>query len=94
MSTYLEVKAKADELYKQAEELKKAEIAQVILEIKEKMASYGITIADLQAKARKPSTIKYRSEKGDSWSGQGRMPKWMQEQIAAGKSKEDFLVDQ
>jgi DNA-binding protein H-NS len=38
---------------------------------------------------------KYRNPENPSetWSGRGREPKWLQHQIAAGKSKEDFLID-
>ena len=38
---------------------------------------------------------KYRNPDNPSeiWSGRGREPKWMQREIAEGKSKEDFLID-
>jgi DNA-binding protein H-NS len=38
---------------------------------------------------------KYRNPENPSetWSGRGREPKWLQHQIAEGKSKEDFLID-
>jgi|ERR1700730_8288258 len=37
---------------------------------------------------------KYRNPENPSetWSGRGREPKWLQHQIAAGKSKADFLI--
>lgn len=37
---------------------------------------------------------KYRNPENPSetWSGRGREPKWIQHQIATGKSKEDFLI--
>ena len=37
---------------------------------------------------------KYRNPENPSetWSGRGREPKWLQHQIANGKSKEDFLI--
>ncbi|QDK20746.1 DNA-binding protein [Leclercia adecarboxylata] len=47
-------------------------------------------------KARPPRTprYKYRSENGKTrtWTGQGRMPKAIAEQLAAGKSLDDFLI--
>jgi DNA-binding protein H-NS len=38
---------------------------------------------------------KYRNlgNPSETWSGRGREPKWMQREIAEGKSKEDFLID-
>ena len=37
---------------------------------------------------------KYRNPENqtETWSGRGREPKWLQYQIANGKSKEDFLI--
>lgn len=35
---------------------------------------------------------KYRSPKGETWSGRGSMPRWMAELVAAGKSRENFAV--
>jgi DNA-binding protein H-NS len=37
---------------------------------------------------------KYRNpeNRSETWSGRGREPKWLQHQIAAGKSREDFLI--
>ena len=37
---------------------------------------------------------KYRNPENPSetWTGRGREPKWMQHQIATGKSRDDFLI--
>ena len=36
---------------------------------------------------------KYRDpSSGQTWTGRGRMPKWMEAQIAAGKDREEFLI--
>jgi DNA-binding protein H-NS len=37
---------------------------------------------------------KYRNPDNlsETWSGRGREPKWLQHQIAAGKSREEFLI--
>lgn len=49
--------------------------------------------AEQVAKTRKPATIRYRSSDGQqTWTGQGRTPKWLSEAIAAGASKESFAV--
>lgn len=99
MATYLELKAKAEKLLQEAEELRQKELAEVIQEIKAKMEQYGITVADLggtvKTKAKAGKKIgavapKYRNpETGDTWSGRGRAPKWLE-----GKNKDDFAIQQ
>lgn len=101
MSEYLKLKAKAEELMKQAEEARQKEVAEVVAELKEKIQEYGITAADLGfsgfgkrvAKSMgSPSVIRYKGPNGEGWSGKGRQPAWMKEAIEQGKSKEDFAV--
>jgi DNA-binding protein H-NS len=53
MTTYKELQAQIEQLRKQAEELRQAEIADVIVEIKTKMQEYGITGADLGLMGKK-----------------------------------------
>lgn len=88
MSSYIELKQQADALFRQAEELRQAEIRKVIDEIREKMDTYGLTVADLiQSLGYKlPSTTASKPQKpakyhdkitGKTWSGQGRKPSWM-----------------
>jgi len=37
--------------------------------------------------------IKYRGpNRGDTWTGRGKTPRWLATQIADGKKKEDFLI--
>jgi DNA-binding protein H-NS len=99
--TYLDLKAEAEELLRQAEELREKEVKAVIEETKEKIRSYGITAHDLgftPAKigrtARKAYVrVKYRGPNGEEWSGRGLTPKWLKEAVANGKSKEDFTVN-
>lgn len=43
-------------------------------------------------KVAKPVEAKYRGPNGESWSGRGMMPKWMQALVTEGKSKQDFAV--
>ncbi len=52
MASYKELKEKAEDLMRQAEAARKAEIGAALAEIKAKMAAYGITLADLGGKAR------------------------------------------
>jgi DNA-binding protein H-NS len=103
MTTLLEIQNQIAQLQKQAEEIKAAEIANAVQDIKAKMAAYGITIADLQGsskgrmvksagKSSTPAPVKYRGPNGETWSGRGLMPRWLAGQVALGKSKDSFAV--
>ena len=98
MATYKELKAQAEALMKQAEAARQAEIAAVVAEILAKMKEYGITLDDLKggtkkSKSRGAVAAKYRNPAtGESWSGRGRSPRWLTEEIAKGRSKASFLV--
>lgn len=98
MASYKELKAKAEDLMRQAEAARKAEIAAVVADIRAKMADYGITVADLGGVAKKPGTgksvaAKYRHPaSGETWSGRGRPPHWLADELAKGKKREEFLV--
>ncbi len=98
MATYQELKAQAEALLKQAEAARRAEIAAVVAEIQARMKEFGITLADLKggakkAKARGAVAAKYHNPAtGDSWSGRGRAPKWLADEMAKGRSKDAFLI--
>jgi DNA-binding protein H-NS len=57
---------------------------------------HGFDIHDLFGKGRKGSVaVKYRDPKNpeNTWTGRGRMPRWMAAATKGGKSKkEDFLI--
>lgn len=98
MATYMELKAKAEDLMRQAEAARRAETAAVIAEIKTRMAEYGITLADLSGGAKKKTQraaalVKYRNPAtGDTWSGRGRPPRWLVGELAKGHNREKFLL--
>ncbi len=72
MASYKELKSQAEDLMRQAEAARKSEIGAAIADIKEKMATYGITLEDL----------------GDKVKGRrGRKPKVAKAAAAAGKAK-------
>jgi len=58
----------------------------------------GYTVEDLfgskPTRKRAPAKIKYRdpSNKANTWSGRGRMPRWMSALVAKGQKKEDFAL--
>lgn len=95
----------AADLEKQLADARRAERAGVIAQIKSLLAEHGLTVADLGLKAGKaPATPgsstagkkvapKYRNQAtGETWTGRGLQPKWVQAAIAAGKKLEDFAI--
>lgn len=100
--TFLEIRQQIEKLELEAADARKAESADVLARIKEAIAVYGFTAADLglgkatgkgvkAAKKGAPSA-KYRDDKGNSWGGRGPRPVWLRTAIADGKSLEDFLA--
>lgn len=102
MASYLELKAQAEKLLQQAEEVRKQEAAAVIAEIKAKIAQYGISAKDLGfagASAKKsagdaaaPAAAKFKGPNGELWSGMGRQPLWLKDALAQGRTKDDFAI--
>ena len=49
------------------------------------------------AKGKKPvvsSPAKYRGPEGQEWTGRGTAPKWLNDLVAGGKTRDDFLINQ
>ncbi|MGC9163729.1 MAG: H-NS family nucleoid-associated regulatory protein [Thiomonas sp.] len=100
MATYKELQAQIEALKQQAEAQRKAEVAAVVAEIRAKMDEYGITLADLGSRraggtSSKGSRIapKYRNaQTGETWTGRGKMPRWLQNAVDSGMSKESFRI--
>ncbi|MDM7457690.1 MAG: H-NS histone family protein [Tepidimonas sp.] len=104
MATYAELKAQAEALLAQAEQLRKQERAGVIAEILARMAEYDITPQELasagsrggKAKGkggRSKAEPKYRGPNGELWSGgPGRKPEWVRNILAAGGNIENFRI--
>jgi DNA-binding protein H-NS len=78
MSSYKELLAQREKLEKQIEEAKSREYAEVLNEIKQKMA--GRPRAGVAPKYRDPDS-------GSTWSGRGKPPRWI-----AGLDREKFLI--
>lgn len=101
MATYSELMAQAQALMAQAEQARKAELANVIADIKAKMKEFDLSFADLggssvgrkASKAKAASVAKFRGPNGELWSGgPGRKPDWVREALAAGKDIEAFRI--
>jgi len=93
MATYKELMAKRATLDEQIETARKAELEQVIQQVRQIMQDYGLTVDDLGLKqgrkvqTKTPVAAKYRDPKtGATWSGRGRAPAWV------GKNRDRFLI--
>jgi DNA-binding protein H-NS len=70
---------------------------EVIAQIKALAASIGVSVEIIDGKSKKPSAVssKYRNPQNplQEWTGRGLAPRWLKEFIAAGHSKEEFLIN-
>lgn len=115
MSKLIDLQNQIATLQKQADEIRSKEFQATIVEIRQKMQAFGITVKDLQSNKSKPgrkakavavksakpvkakkagSTVaaKYRGPNGETWTGRGLMPKWLAALVAAGGTKEQYLI--
>lgn len=104
--TSQEIDTEIARLQKERDDARSAEKAGVVARMKEAIAYYDVTAADLglngvSGKAAKPpkaapkarpagGRIKYRDDAGHTWSGFGPKPKWFAEALAAGKTEADL----
>ncbi|WP_454728037.1 MULTISPECIES: H-NS histone family protein [Cupriavidus] len=95
-SKYQDLKAQLLELEAKAERAREEELATVLADVREKVATYGLTVKQVfgtasklgQAGAKPKVPPMYRDPKtGAEWSGRGRAPAWI-----ADKKRERFLI--
>jgi DNA-binding protein H-NS len=103
--TYAQLQKQIASLEAQARKAKSAETDAVIGRMKEAIAVYGITAADLfgaksakaarskGSKGARRGAAKYADGDGNTWIGMGKRPQWLRDALAAGKSLQDFAVD-
>lgn len=101
MSTIQELLAQKAALEKQIADAQRAARTEALTKVRELMAEYGLTAADLtgrvvsapKAEAPKKVAAKYRDPAtGQSWTGRGLKPKWLQQAINEGKQLSDFAI--
>lgn len=101
MATYIELMAQAKALMEQAESVRKNEKAEAISFIRSKMKEFGVTPADLRVtgslkpkgsagKSDRPA--RFRGPDGQLWSGLGRHPDWLRQEVARGRKAADFAI--
>lgn len=91
------------ELDRQIADMQRNERVEVITQVRTLMAQYGLSVADIASKAGGPKisgpkagakvAAKYRNPAtGDTWSGRGLKPKWLQSALEAGRPVADFAI--
>jgi DNA-binding protein H-NS len=96
----VQINRRIDKLKRDAERIRKKEVAGVIARIKVAIREYGITAADIglgsgvsrKAHAKRDSRAKYGDGKGRTWTGHGRRPQWFIDALAAGKTADEMRV--
>ncbi len=91
---------------KRKEKLEDAKHA-LMAEFEQKAAELGVTVSELYGRAAEPAAprtrkprkdagqpagVKYRGPSGETWSGRGRRPGWLNEALAQGRGVADFLA--
>lgn len=103
MATYAELKAQAEALLKQANELLVSEREAAIADINRRLDELGLTPEDLRGSKRsvkkvegdKPKRVvpvKYKGPNGETWTGRGQKPVWLAELLKQGRKIEEFLI--
>ena len=100
-----ELLAQRTALEKQIVETQRTERADAVAQVRSLMSQYGLTLADIGAKAPKAAAApkktgsgkkvaaKYRNPAtGDTWSGRGLKPKWLKAALDSGRSLADFAL--
>ncbi len=110
MTKLIELQSQIDKLQKEAAAIKAKEFDSTVRDILAKMSAFGITFKDLKpgkagkaigtkkAGGKKKSGVtlpaKYRGPNGETWTGRGLAPRWLQAELAQGKTKEEFAVQE
>lgn len=95
-----ELMAQRAALDQQIEETKSKDRSSAIAKVRALMQEYGLTVADLSGRAKgvpKASgskvAPKYRNKAtGETWTGRGLKPKWLQAAINGGAKLQDFAI--
>jgi DNA-binding protein H-NS len=103
-TTYAQLTKQIEALKQEAEAQRAKELSDVVKKMKEAIAVYGLTAADLgfgpakstgtskSAKGKGGQGAKFRDDAGNAWSGRGPRPGWLKAALAAGKQLSDFAA--
>ena len=91
MATLTELLAQKAEIESQI----RAQKTEAIAGIRAQMEQLGITVEDLAGKkerAGEKRPVKYRDAEGNTWTGIGQRPRWLQKAIREGATLEQFAI--
>ena len=91
MSSYKDLLKQREELEKKIQETRKREMSEAVGKVRQIVQEYGLTAEDVfpPARAARSSASsagtkvapKYKNpETGETWTGRGKAPKWIQDQ--------------
>ena len=87
-TSYRQVRQRIRELEREADQLRREELRQVLAELRHKVREYGITPEQLFGPDLS-TLVRFRDpESGKTWNGFGRPPNWIR-----GKDRDRFRVD-
>jgi DNA-binding protein H-NS len=106
MPTLQELLAQRAEIEKKIADVQREERTAAINKVRQTMAEFGLTAADIAGKAPMARSsgagtgkstgkvaAKYRNaQTGETWSGRGLQPKWLKAALADGAKIEDFAL--
>lgn len=101
MANYKELLAQREALDKQIEELRQAELRSAIDQVRQLIAEWRLTAEDCGfksvaasglKKAKSAVAAKYRGPNGETWSGRGRAPKWLEALETQGRQRAEFSI--
>lgn len=93
-----ELKTLKKNVEKAIESFEQRQLARARAELEEKAKELGVKLEDVVSLApkgkRAAAAPKYANpdNKGETWSGRGRMPLWIKAKVEAGHSVDEFLI--
>jgi DNA-binding protein H-NS len=88
--TYGELKGLLFEVGNAIRERERADLAHARARIDAIASGAGIPLDTLLADLPTPPRYRNPSDTSQTWSGRGRQPRWLQQELAGGKSLDDF----
>lgn len=77
---------------------RKQEIKNAYVQFQQTAKSLGVTVDEIMkvgkgVKTKRPAKYQNPNDKKQTWSGQGRTPQWLADELDKGKTLESFLIN-
>ena len=63
-----------------------------LVELQQKAAEMGFSMETILSSLNGKSKPKYRDSQGNTWSGRGKRPQWLNEALDQGQQLEEFAI--